>query len=67
VLIGVEKGTYVHAGDVLARLSAGGADGTGGPGACRAPPSATRDPATNVYAGVRREQVDSLKAAIAKA
>jgi HlyD family secretion protein len=65
VSIAVEKGAQVHAGDVLARLSAveltAQADQAR---AALAPANANRN---NVYAGVRREQVDSLKAAIAKA
>src|SRR6476646_4995033 len=65
VSIAVEKGARVHAGDILARLSAveltAQADQAG---AALASAIANRN---NVYAGVRREQVDSLKAAIAKA
>jgi HlyD family secretion protein len=65
VSVAVEKGTHVHAGDVLARLSAvelaAQADQAR---AALASAAATRN---NVYAGVRREQVDSLKAEIAKA
>src|SRR5216683_3325824 len=65
VLIGVEKGTYVHAGDVLARLSA--VELTAQADQARAALASATANRDNVYAGVRREQVDSLKAAIAKA
>ncbi len=65
VLIGVEKGTYVHAGDVLARLSA--VELTAQADQARAALASATANRNNVYAGVRREQVDSLKAAIAKA
>ena len=65
VLIGVEKGTYVHAGDVLARLSA--VELTAQADQARAALASVTASRNNVYAGVRREQVDSLKAAIAKA
>src|SRR5712671_3029027 len=65
VLIGVEKGTYVHAGDVLARLSA--VELTAQADQARAAFASATANRNNVYAGVRREQVDSLKAAIAKA
>jgi HlyD family secretion protein len=65
VSIAVEKGAQVHAGDILAWLSAielaAQADQAR---AALASAIATRN---NVYAGVRREQVDSLKAEIAKA
>jgi HlyD family secretion protein len=65
VSIAVEKGTQVHAGDVLARLSAvelmAQADQAR---AALASATATRN---NVYAGVRQEQVASLKAEIEKA
>src|SRR5499427_5088114 len=65
VSIAVEKGAHVHAGDVVARLSAieltAQADQAR---AALASATANRD---NVYAGIRREQVDSLKAEIAKA
>jgi HlyD family secretion protein len=65
VSIAVEKGAYVHAGDVLARLSAVELTAQGDQArAALASATANRN---NVYAGVRREQVDSLKAAIAKA
>src|SRR5712692_1034265 len=63
--IAVEKGAHVHAGDVLARLSAVEVTAQADQGrAALASATATRN---NVYAGVRREQVDSLKAEIAKA
>jgi HlyD family secretion protein len=65
VLIGVEKGAYVHAGDVLARLSA--VELTAQADQARAALASATANRNNVYAGVRREQVDSLKAAIAKA
>src|SRR5712692_5024477 len=65
VLIGVEKGTYVHAGDVPARLSA--VELTAQADQARAALASATANRNNVYAGVRREQVDSLKAAISKA
>jgi HlyD family secretion protein len=65
VSIEVEKGTYVHAGDVLARLSA--VELTAQADQARAALASATANRNNVYAGVRREQVDSLKAAIAKA
>jgi HlyD family secretion protein len=65
VLIAVQKGDHVHAGDVLAKLFA--VEQTAQLDQARsAQISATAD-RNNVYAGVRREQVDSLKAAISKA
>src|ERR1700692_4543207 len=63
--IAVEKGAYVHAGDVLARLSA--VELTAQADQARAALGSATANRNNVYAGVRREQVDSLKAAIAKA
>jgi HlyD family secretion protein len=63
--IAVEKGAYVHAGDVLARLSA--VELTAQADQARAALASATANRNNVYAGVRREQVDSLKAAIAKA
>src|SRR3981189_2170046 len=63
--IAVEKGTHVHAGDVLARLSA--IELTAQADQARAALASATANRNNVYAGVRREQVDSLKAAIAKA
>jgi HlyD family secretion protein len=63
--IAVEKGAYVHAGDVLARLSA--VELTAQADQARAALASATASRNNVYAGVRREQVDSLKAATAKA
>jgi HlyD family secretion protein len=63
--IAVEKGTHVHARDVLARLSA--VELTAQADQARAALASATANRNNVYAGVRREQVDSLKAAIAKA
>src|SRR6202795_1697510 len=65
VSITVEKGARVHAGDVLARLSA--VELTAQADEARAALASATANRSNVYAGVRREQVDSLKAAIAKA
>lgn len=65
VSISVEKGARVHAGNVLAQLSA--VELTAQADQARAALAATLASRNNVYAGVRREQVDSLKAAIAKA
>jgi HlyD family secretion protein len=65
VSIAVEKGAHVHAGDVLARLSA--VELTAQVDQARAALASTTATRNNVYAGVRREQVDSLKAEIAKA
>ena len=65
VSIAVEKGAHVHAGDVLARLSA--VELTAQADQARAALASATADRNNVYAGVRREQVDSLKAAIAKA
>ncbi|HWX29109.1 MAG TPA: biotin/lipoyl-binding protein [Steroidobacteraceae bacterium] len=63
--IAVEKGAQVHAGDVLARLSA--VELTAQVDQARAALASATANRNNVFAGVRREQVDSLKAAIAKA
>src|SRR5882757_39958 len=63
--IAVEKGAYVHTGDVLARLSA--VELTAQLDQARAAFASAAANRNNVYVGVRREQVDSLKAAIAKA
>jgi HlyD family secretion protein len=63
--IEVKKGAQVHAGDVLARLSA--VELTAQVDQARAALASATANRNNVYAGVRREQVDSLKAAIAKA
>ncbi|MEH2482782.1 HlyD family secretion protein [Nitrobacteraceae bacterium AZCC 2146] len=65
VSIAVEKGAQVHAGDVLARLSA--VELTAQADQARAALASATASRNNVYAGVRREQIDSLKAAIAKA
>src|SRR6266849_981305 len=65
VSIAAEKGSTVHAGDVLARLSA--VELTAQADQARAALASATANRNNVYAGVRREQVDSLKAAIAKA
>jgi HlyD family secretion protein len=63
--ITVEKGAHVHAGDILARLSA--VELTAQADQARAALASASANRNNVYAGVRREQVDSLKAEIAKA
>src|ERR1700754_4295616 len=65
VSIAVKKGAQVRAGDVLARLSA--VELTAQADQARAALASATANRDNVYAGVRREQVDSLKAAIAKA
>jgi HlyD family secretion protein len=65
ISIAVAKGAQVHAGDVLARLSA--VELTAQADQARAALASAIANRNNVYAGVRREQVDSLKAAIAKA
>src|SRR3984893_16925531 len=65
VSIAVEKGARVHAGDVLAKLSA--VELTAQADQARAALASTTANRNNVYAGVRREQIDSLKAEIAKA
>lgn len=65
VSVAVGKGAQVHAGDVLAKLSA--VELTAQADQARAALAATVANRNNVYAGVRREQVDALKAAIAKA
>jgi HlyD family secretion protein len=65
VCIAVGKGAHVRAGDILARLSAVELTAQADQ-ALAALASATAN-RNNVYAGVRREQTDSLKAAIAKA
>src|ERR1700688_4272792 len=65
VSIAVEKGAHVHAGDVLARLSA--VELTAQADQARAALVSATANRNNVYVGVRREQVDSLKAAISKA
>jgi HlyD family secretion protein len=65
VSIAVKKGAPVRAGDVLAQLSA--VELTAQADQARAALASATANRNNVYAGVRREQVDSLKAAIAKA
>ena len=65
VSIAVEKGAHVHAGDVLAKLSA--VELTAQADQARAALASAGANRNNVDVGVRREQVDSLKAAIAKA
>jgi HlyD family secretion protein len=65
VSIAVEKGAHVHAGDVLARLSA--VEVTAQADQARAALASATATRNNVYAGVRQEQVASLKAEIAKA
>lgn len=63
--VAVEKGVQVHAGDALARLSA--IELTAQADQARAALASAVASRNNVYAGVRREQVESLKAAISKA
>jgi len=65
VSIAVEKGAHVHAGDILAKLSA--VELTAQVDQARAALASAVANRNNVYAGVRREQVDSLKAEISKA
>ena len=65
VSITVQKGAQVHAGDVLAKLSA--VELTAQLDQARAAQVSASANRNNVYAGVRHEQVDSLKAAISKA
>src|ERR1700723_3137841 len=65
VSISVEKGAHVHAGDVLASLSA--VELTAQADQARAALGSANANRNNIYAGIRREQVDSLKAQIAKA
>jgi HlyD family secretion protein len=65
ISIAVGKGAQVHAGDVLARLAA--EELTAQADQARAALASATANRNNVYAGVRREQVDSLKAEIAKA
>src|SRR5262252_2101105 len=65
VSIAVEKGARVRAGDVLAKLSA--VELTAQVDQARAALASAVANRKNVYAGVRREQVDSLKAEISKA
>jgi HlyD family secretion protein len=63
--IAVAKGAQVRAGDILVRLSA--VELTAQADQARAALASVTANRNNVYVGVRREQVDSLKAAIAKA
>ncbi|OKO85069.1 HlyD family efflux transporter periplasmic adaptor subunit [Bradyrhizobium sp. AS23.2] len=63
--IAVDKGAHVHAGDVLAQLSA--MELTAQVDQARAALASAIANRNNVYAGVRREQTETLKAAIAKA
>ena len=63
--IAVEKGAHVHAGDVVARLSA--IELTAQVDQARAAHAEATASRNNTYAGVRREQIDSLKAEINKA
>src|SRR5580704_8436070 len=63
--IKVHKGDTVRAGDVVAELSA--IELTASVGQARAALAAATADRNNVYAGVRAEQVASLKAEIAKA
>jgi HlyD family secretion protein len=65
VSITVEKGARVHTGKVLARLSA--VELTAQADQARAALASATATRNNVYAGVRREQVASLKDEIAKA
>jgi HlyD family secretion protein len=65
VSIAVEKGANVHAGNVLAKLSA--IELTAQADQARAALASAAANRNNVYAGVRREQVASLKDEIAKA
>jgi HlyD family secretion protein len=65
VSIAVAKGAHVKAGDVLAKLSA--VELTAQADQARAALGSAVASREHVYAGIRREQVDSLKAAIAKA
>src|ERR1700743_3001961 len=65
VSIEVKKGALVRKGDVLAKLSA--VELTAQADQARAALASATANRDNVYVGVRREQVDSLKAAIAKA
>ncbi|VIO78836.1 Multidrug export protein EmrA [Bradyrhizobium ivorense] len=65
VSIAVTKGSRVQAGDVLAKLSA--VELTAQLDQARAALASAVASRNNVYAGVRQEQVESLKAAIAKA
>lgn len=63
--IAVDKGAHVHVGDVVAKLSA--IELTAQVAQARAAVAAATATRNNVYAGVRREQVDLLQNEIAKA
>ena len=63
--ITVEKGAHVHAGDIVAKLSA--IELTAQVAQARAALAAAIANRNNVYAGVRQEEVESLKNEIAKA
>jgi HlyD family secretion protein len=63
--VAVEKGAHVHAGDIVARLSA--IELTAQVDQARAALAEATASRNNTYAGVRREQVDSLKDEINKA
>jgi HlyD family secretion protein len=65
VSIAVKKGAQVRAGDVVARLSA--IELTAQADQARAALASATASRNNVYAGVRQEQIASLKAEIAKA
>ncbi len=65
VSVTVEKGAHVHAGDVVAKLSA--VELSAQVAQARAALAAATANRNNVYAGVRREEVDTLKNEIAKA
>ena len=65
VSISAEKGAHVHAGDVLAKLSA--IELTAQVAQARAALAAAAANRDHVYAGVRHEEVESLKNEIAKA
>jgi HlyD family secretion protein len=64
VSITVEKGAHVRAGDIVARLSA--VELTAQVAQARAALAEATASRNNTYAGVRREQIDSLKAEINK-
>jgi HlyD family secretion protein len=63
--IAVEKGAHVHAGDIVAKLSA--IELTAQVDQARAALAEATASRNNTYAGVRREQIDSLNAEINKA
>lgn len=64
VSIAVEKGAHLHAGDIVARLSA--VELTAQVAQARAALAEATASRNNTYAGVRREQIDSLKDEINK-